>query len=68
MNTRLIQSKQQAGYTKLTAVTITARGVKRQFFVGLEHNSDGSAILPNSMLNKLLSEMGVQRGDTYTLG
>ena len=68
MSVRNTQQQQQAGNTKLTAVTITFRGMKQQFFAQLEHDSTGAARLPQSMLQKFLDKAGVRRGDTYTVG
>lgn len=67
MNNRKIQQAELAGKTKLTAVTISHRGHKRQFFVMLEHDSRGAAKLPQTTLYKILSQLGVRRGDTYTV-
>lgn len=66
-NNRRIQQQDQAGHTKLTAVTIGHGTHKRQFFVMLEHDARGAAKLPISVLNKLLDKAGVRRGDTYTV-
>ncbi len=66
-----LQATQQvnnAGKKKLTAVTISANGRRRQFFVELEHDSRGAAILPQHALDKLLSKFGLRRGETYTVG
>lgn len=68
MNNQDIQKADQAGHTKLTAVTIGHGNHKHQFFAMLKHNQDGSAILPQHVLNKALDEAGVQRGQTYTVG
>lgn len=68
MNNRNIQRQDSAGHTKLTAVTIGHGGHKRQFFVMLEHDERGAAKLPMVTLDKILSESGVRRGDTYTVG
>jgi len=66
-NNRRIQMDDQAGHTKLTAVTIgTAQG-KKQFFVPLQHNARGEAILPMAVLDRLLSQSAVRRGDTYSV-
>ena len=67
MNNRRIQQADLAGKTKLTAVTIGHGGHKRQFFVMLEHDSRGAAQLPQATLDKILSQAGVRRGDTYTV-
>lgn len=69
MNTvHTTQQTQQSGKTKLTAVTISSNGKSRQFFVDLVHNDLGEAILPSVVLYKLLDEMGVGRGQTFTVG
>jgi len=69
MNGQCIQQEQQAGHTKLTAVNIYASpGRRRTFFVPLLHNDKGQAILPEATLNRLLDEMRVRRGDTYSWG
>lgn len=65
---KAIQQADNAGKTKLTAVTIGHGGHKRQFFVMLEHDSRGAAKLPQAVLDKLLDQTGVRRGDTYTVG
>jgi hypothetical protein len=67
MNNRAIQRADQAGHTKLTAVTIGHGGRRRQFFVMLEHDERGAARLPHSVLTKILNDAGVRRGDTYTV-
>lgn len=64
---KAIQQAELAGKTKLTAVTIGHGGHKRQFFVMLEHDSRGAAKLPQAVLDKILSQAGVRRGDTYTV-
>lgn len=64
---RDIQKAELAGKMKLTAVTIGHGGHKRQFFVMLEHDSRGAAKLPVAVLDKILSQAGVRRGDAYTV-
>jgi len=66
-DTRTIQQSENAGKTKLTAVTIGHGRHRHQFFVELEHNSRGEAILPMPILDKILDQAGVRRGDTYTV-
>lgn len=61
------QQHQQAGHTKMTAVVLTANGLRVQFFVPLVHNQRGEAILPQRELNRMLDAMKVQRGQTYTV-
>lgn len=63
-----VQSTQQGGHTKLTAVTIYAHGRRHQFFAKLFHNQKGEAILPMAILDKELCRMQVRRGDTYSIG
>lgn len=67
MNNQLIQKADNAGKMKLTAVTIGHGNHRRQFFVVLEHDSRGAAKLPPAVLDKILSNAGVKRGDTYTV-
>lgn len=62
-----IQRADNAGRVKLTAVTIFANWQRHQFFIELEHNSRGEAILPQSVLDKLLVQARVQRGQTYSV-
>lgn len=63
-----VQSKQQGGHTKLTAVSIYAHGKKHNFFAMLHHNQKGEAILPQAILDKELDKARVRRGDTYSVG
>ena len=63
-----VQAHQQAGHTKLTAVTIGHGNRRLQFFAMLHHNARGEAILPQCILNRELDKLGVQRGQTYTVG
>ncbi len=67
-NNRIIQQAENAGKKKLTAVTIGWGTRKKQFFVELEHDGRGAAILPQRILDNLLSKAGVQRGQTYSVG
>ena len=62
------QANQQAGYTKMTAVTIYHNGKKHQFFPMLHHNERGEAVLPAHILDRELNRLNVQRGSTYTVG
>lgn len=66
-NNRAIQQSEAAGKKKLTAVTIGWGRGKKQFFVELEHDSRGAAILPQHVLDGLLRKAGVQHGQTYTV-
>jgi hypothetical protein len=68
VNNRRVQAADNAGKMKLTAVTIGHGNHKKQFFVMLEHDSRGAAKLPHNVLDKILSDAGVKRGDTYTVG
>ena len=68
VNIQAIQKADNAGKYKLTAVTIGHGTHKRQFFVELEHDARGAAKLPVAVLDKLLSQAGVRRGDAYTVG
>lgn len=68
MNNQLIQKADQAGFTKLTAVTIGHGDHKKQFFVMLKHNEKGEAILPVHVLDHYLDKMNIQRGQTYSVG
>jgi hypothetical protein len=65
---RNTQAHQLAGQTKLTAVRIYTRGKTHTMFMHLLHDSKGAAILPQLVLDKLLEKMGVQRGQTYSVG
>ncbi len=67
MNIQQTQAAECAGKMKLTAVTIGHGNHKRQFFVMLEHDSRGAAKLPHAVLDKILTQAGVRRGDTYTV-
>ena len=53
---------------KKTLVTITARGVARTYLLDLEHDEKGQAFIPPGVLNKLLEQRGIRRGETYTIG
>lgn len=63
-----VKISQEYGKTKLTAVTISSNGRKKQFFVRLRQKATGGAELPQHMLNKMLDSMNIQRGQTYTVG
>jgi hypothetical protein len=65
---RATQQADNAGKKKMTAVSIYFRGTKKQFFIELEHDSRGAAILPQTTLNRLLDKAGIRRGETYTVG
>ncbi len=54
--------------TKLTAVTIYFRNRCHNFFLQLEYDNRGAARMPQHTLDRLLDQIGVRRGDTYTLG
>lgn len=51
---------------KLTLVSLYFRGKTYTKFLMLESGNKG-AILPLHVLNKWLVEVGVQRGDTYSI-
>jgi hypothetical protein len=57
-NNRRIQMDDQAGHTKLTAVSIFIHGAHKTFYVMLRHNARGEAFLPQNMLEKLLLQAG----------
>lgn len=57
-NNRQVQMDDMAGHTKLTAVSIFIHGAYKTFYVMLHHNGRGEAILPQSMLDKLLIQAG----------
>lgn len=63
-----IQSQQQAHQVKLTAVTVQARGVKLCRFIHCRHNDQGRAVIPALELDRMLNQLGVVRGMTYTIG
>jgi hypothetical protein len=65
---RRIQAEQQAGHTKLTAVTLTATGRFKVFFVHLRYDEKGAARIPDPMLQRMLRQLNVARGETYTIG
>jgi hypothetical protein len=67
VNNRLIQTNNNAGQYKLTAVTIGHGGNKKQFFFNLWHNEKGEAQLPHHLLQKALDNLHIRRGDTYTV-
>ena len=66
-NLEKTQQKDLAGKTKLTSVRIYHNGRTRQFFIPLMHNARGEAILPQHLLGRFLDQMGVRRGDTYSV-
>ena len=68
MNNRGIQRKDQAGHTKLTAVTMGHGRHRLQAFVYLKHDANGKAVLPRATLDTMLDDLHVQRGDAYTVG
>lgn len=69
MNNQKIQQKDQAGHTKLTAVTIGHGRRKLTAFVPLMHNDKGQAVLPEPVLNRMLDDIGAhRRGSTITVG
>ena len=56
--------------TKLTAVSLTFKGVKIQAILPLPVDPETGAVhLPTNILNKMLTEIGcIYRGQTYTVG
>lgn len=69
MNNQQIQTRDQAGHTKLTAVTIGHGRRKLTAFVPLLHNERGQAVLPEPVLNRMLDDVGCRmRGQTFTVG
>ena len=68
MNGRKIQREDQAGHTKLTAVTMGHGRHRLQAFVYLRHDADGKAILPRATLDTMLDDLHVRRGDAFTTG
>lgn len=67
MNNQLVQKSDNAGKTRLTAVTIGHARGKKQVFVELYHNDKGEAILPMVLLNKILSGMNIPASSGYTI-
>jgi hypothetical protein len=65
---REVQKADLAGKTKKTLASIYANGETRVSFVDCLHDSQGRAILPLHMLNRMLDQRGVRRGDTYSVG
>jgi len=68
MNGRKIQREDQAGHTKLTAVTMGHGRHRLQAFVYLKHDADGKAVLPRATLDTMLDDLHVRRGDAFTAG
>ncbi len=52
---------------KLTMVSLYFRGTTYVRFLMLESGNKG-AVLPLTILNAWLDELGVQRGQTYSIG
>ncbi len=48
-------------------MTIGHGNHRQQFFVMLEHDERGAAKLPPAVLDKILTQAGVRRGDTYSV-
>ncbi len=54
--------------SKLTLVSIYAKGVRKSFFFKLPY-VNGKAVMPHKFLSELLMlEFNLQRGDTYSIG
>lgn len=62
------QAQQQAGHTKLTAVSVYSNGRQRNIFMMLEHDENGKAVLPEGALNRILDSINCRmRGQTFTV-
>lgn len=68
MNSQKIQARDQAGHTKLTAVTIGHGRRKITAFVPLRHDAQGRAVLPAAVMDRMLDDLNVMRGQTFTVG
>lgn len=53
--------------TKLTAVTITARGRRYYYFIMLPYEN-GKAMMDSRAVSQLLTWIGLARGETYSIG
>lgn len=53
---------------KKTMVSISAGGRRCTYFLDLEYNEKGQAVLPLGTLNNLPIMRGLQRGATYSIG
>lgn len=68
MDSKATQKTQQAGRTKMTAVTVRFCGTSKVFFLPLVHNERGEATLPESVREKLLDQCPGIRGTCYSIG
>lgn len=67
-NATQIQAKQQAGHTKLTAVSVYSNGRQHNTFLMLKHDEKGKAILPTDVLDRILDSINCRlRGQTFTV-
>lgn len=61
------QQEQQAGHTKLTAVSIECRGKVHNFFLHLRHDEKGRAFIPQDVLIRLLDKVRPNISDRYNI-
>ncbi len=54
--------------TKLTMISVWFRGVRHTRFVQGTVHPDGSVSVSQAQVDRVLDQLGVRRGDTYTLG
>lgn len=67
-NAAQIQAQQQAGHTKLTAVSVYSNGRHHNTFLMLRHDEKGKAIMPEGILNRILDSINCRmRGQTFTV-
>ena len=52
---------------KLTLITIQLKGIRYSRFFNLSY-VNGKAVMPETVLNQWLDSIGVQRGQTYSMG
>lgn len=67
MNATATQQVQQAGHTKLTAVTIECRGKSRTFWLMLRHDEKGQAFLPQETMLRLIDQCRESNQDRYII-
>ncbi len=63
MNATATQQNQQAGHTKLTAVSIACRGKTHVFYLMLRHDAKGQAYLPQETMIHLLDKVRTSSQD-----
>ncbi len=63
MNATATQQDQQAGYTKLTAVSIWCKGKTHNFFVMARHDAKGQAFIPQDQWISLLDKVRTSTQD-----